>query len=122
MSELTNEELRTEIAKAKGYEPLHGGLMRTDWIGTVTDGHWHVVVTPKWSTDITAAWGLVEEMIKDKLSEVYLCTLEGYSSARMMRDTNGKKINSVEMVASGIADNMPRAICLAWLKWKEGTK
>jgi hypothetical protein len=131
-AKMTDEELRIEIAKAKG------------WTFWVSKEKWYAVAMPgkeppfssgyrtqvydpenyhpsweghAWSTDIAAAWVLVEEMRENGL----LLSLRdsGVNWFVVIRSEKGGEYADVAKANSPTA---PRAICLAYLAWKDGTK
>ena len=85
-----------------------------NWIGTTTGytaGDEPVWLPKPYSTDISAAWEVVEKMRADKLS----ITLTGY-----WEGSTGKwwvnVLDNVETVATVRTDTAPHAICLAALE------
>ena len=123
---LTPDELRAEIAKRRGYELKHGFLdevcinPKDYWVtpaGRLTS------VLPDWTTDIAAAWELVEEMItpKDESLAAILASHRPYiiwNGEDWIYLVSGDE--SDEQVARGTT--LPLAISRAWLIWKTEAK
>jgi hypothetical protein len=113
--ELTPEELRLAIIKAKGiitgtaqtHDFRHGyGPVR---MINLPDGK----DIPNWPADIAAAWELVEEIIADGRQVLLYCDRYNYVCKILEHRFGGKMLFVSE------ADTAPLAICRAWLAWKE---
>jgi len=99
---MTDDEIRTSIAKAKGIEKI-------GWVhpnGTFVPGYLY------WLTDIKAAWELVDEM---ESQDIRLIIFTG------VNDIHGYKKGEDDTILFEIygAPTIKHAICLAWLAWKE---
>lgn len=125
----TNEELRLEIAKAKGWKMWNTYYKNTsflplcpedkldvevgfevEWVTSHPRLYWQTG-DPNWPENIAAAWELVEEIplveaVKVERTEKnephYWCA-----------------IVKGDDWYTGEAETAPRAICLAWLEWKK---
>lgn len=123
---LTPERLRAEIAKRKGYVIGSGPMdSAAKYSGckwwTAPDGR-RTSVIPDWTSDITAAWELVEEMnnSEEGLSDLWygtVCGKLGWIYTFRFYFMGAYKHGATELIAS--SDTAPLAICRAWLMWKE---
>lgn len=88
--------------RPNNYSGLEGKINNTDGTKDV----------PRWTTDLTAAWTLVEEMptfvsvIREKIGGYY-CGCQGFV------DEQGD-----EFVYEAAGDTAPEAIARCWLAWK----
>ena len=107
-AEMSDDALRLEICDRKGwtsirryrgYDDKWTGEHDTETFGVTRDP------IPNWPVSIEAAWELVEEMDCENI------TIE-----------NGwlVMVDDMSRTIKGIAPTAPRAICLAWLMWKQG--
>ena len=127
--QMTDEELRLAIAKAKGgkisyrpgapdspmvtmdkhvYEVSRFGWLELDSLGDKTPT-WFC---RDWPTDIAAAWELVGDMLYYDIKSI----AKGKVVAVLYPERNLLKAKV------GKSNTTPRAICIAWLKWQEATK
>ena len=137
---MTNEEIRLAIAKAKGaklwFRPgaptaplltlknifIHSSWQELPITRVIGNEYWDI---PNWPEDIAAAWELVEEMEGgDEIHayEVYMYCGRGDGRYRVTvfdARWNGEDTTQLTKITSQLEDDMPRAICLAWLAWKE---
>ena len=120
---LTDNEIRLKIAELKGWRVYDVNLdYRVEkYMGTSPEGVFYAVL-PDWPTDIAAAWEMVEEI---KAAGIWFmmgnpdfnpdaAMVHGWWAKLYLPDddTGGIEIEQV-------ADTAARAICLAWLTWKE---
>jgi hypothetical protein len=141
-AKMTDEELRIEIAKAKGWREFivppdynHENGGNVIYVPPTITEHDLVYALPNigkvaqfyfcrnWSTDMAAAWGLVEEAS---------CVKVGFSLANMQYVETKRIVyeaifydewgGPITEKFIAIAPTAPRAICLAWLAWQDGTK
>jgi hypothetical protein len=127
MTEPTNDEIRLAIAKAK-----HWGFVQINknpdrfWcyhfsIGSVGATEVDALDTESkitdektsWPVDMASAWELEQEIKNDGLAVTLID--HAYKCKVIVRYEKGGEYNA--MVKSE-ADTAPRAVCLAWLKWK----
>ncbi len=120
MSELTNDEIRRKIAELKGIEVVAQTTTMPDGSSIPTGVLFMKIrntcgFLPDWPVSIEDAWGLVEEMRMSPASvnvqgdygeKGFVCYVHPYPT--------DETITLFEH-----ADTAPRAICLAWLGWKE---
>ena len=120
MDTMTDDEIRLKIAKAKGW-------VKTDSVftaGAVTiaavgwyksDAETNTIETmsvlPDWPRDIAAAWGLVEEMPHVRVVKWSIY----WSCSVCPKDT----FLDIPGYFYEQGDTAPRAICLAWIAWRE---
>lgn len=104
---MTDEELRLNVAKRKGFDKLR--TSRGRWWGEQQATGYARVYIPDWPADIAAAWGLVEEMV-DGHADPHIS--HGWNPNTWDCDTISPRIHS-------LAPTAPRAICIAWLMWKD---
>jgi hypothetical protein len=151
MSELTNDELKLEIAKAKGWRCIRfvstnkNPPVRTItslippgetaigegseyWV-TENSDEWNekgYLLDMYWPTDIAAAWELADEagfVVGPQWSggldshRIGWCVYSDWVSV-----SNDIWSFDSDRYSLAIADTAPRAICLAWLKWKESIR
>ena len=119
-SKLTDDELRLEIAKAKGIEVVHHFNNQEHYYvnGMNGTGGVYYSILPKWPTDIAAAWELIEE-IKNEY-EVYISLGSDWVHVNVIQDNVNEDIDhEITTIAEGISPSASRAICLAYLQWVE---
>ena len=114
-TEMTDEELRLAIAKAKGWiESTENGAR---WINPRGGA---IFTIPNWPKHIHTAWELVEEM---KVGGYYVrvdTPFTADSPYQVKVDEMGWADHNPPPPGGWYsADTAPRAICLAWLAWKE---
>ena len=125
MSEMTNDEIRPKIARAKGWRVDNASITHDNppaldfYVDAQGEQHGPVYAW-NWPEDIAAAWGLVEEMRSDNwvqmrtpfgdgpLNDGYWCGC----TPKGVTGWNGEPDNWTQ------ADTEPRAICLCYLAWK----
>jgi hypothetical protein len=102
---MTDEVLRVKIAALKGWN-----IAEKD--------------APNWPVDIAAAWELVEEMKQiggavcvEWATEFIDAPFKWWCGANVPQDYKVKPFTC--KWHSGRADTAPRAICLAYIAWKE---
>jgi hypothetical protein len=132
---LTPEQLRVEIAKAKGWtykqespdiENYFCRLVgnKSGWWNKSGQDEWICAYChepfPDWPTDISAAWELVEEVQKDDSCWLVITTNGNEKFACSIHETTSED-GTTECYAN--ESTAPLAICRAWLLWKqEGEK
>jgi hypothetical protein len=127
---LTPEELRLEIAQAKGWgevrkndsgewrqAPGYGDLAdyQPDYLGVPPDSGWgggHSEGLPNWPADIAAAWELVEEMIENGEAPGEFI-MSWYEEKKWYCQSPDRHLQNYTY-----ADTAPLAICRAYLLWK----
>lgn len=108
MSELTDDEIRRKIAELKGIEVVAQTTIMPDG-SSIPTGILFMKIRnncgflPEWPVSIKDAWELLEEMPT------------GYAVWRTRKHWICRKIGGKWVEA----ETAPRAICLAWLGWKE---
>jgi hypothetical protein len=127
-AEMTNEELRLAIAKAKGYRwyVVQHDAYLVNSAGRLMISRDAVMVDepyparniylkcPNWPTSITDAWELVVEMRLNHCDPGIAGSWEpGGYTASFCNLAHAGEYETFD------ADTAPRAICLAWLAWKE---
>ena len=122
MTEPTTEQIRRAIARAKGWKVVFRrdfdvALPPEHEIDTfeVIDG-WKVkdlrwAIGARWVEDIAAAWELIEEMPAGKTSLHKILFVDD-NRVEWECDFGSERWEET------IAETAPRAICLAWMKWK----
>lgn len=105
---MTYDELRIKIATLKGWteinDPVDGEAKRPN------GEYAYSGVIPNWPGDISAAWELVEEMIANR------------KRPKIDRVAESEWRVSVDHNYCVVYDESPaRAICLAYIAWKEGS-
>lgn len=113
---LTDAELNEAIAEAKGWVSSTG---RLDWASSHDAPYWEklhgirTAILPDWSTDISDAYKLEDEIIddsqRDSYSEILFAIIDPYPQPNIWR-------------IWPIIHATPRQRATAWLKWKEVTK
>lgn len=102
---MTDDEIRIKIALLRGY--LNVANREGSITGTVP-GERYIDDVPNWPVSIADGWELVEEMYNYNIKKIGTeTTAVLYPDTHILRGKVGK------------ADTAPRAICLAWLAWKE---
>lgn len=127
--QMTPEQLRLEIIKAKGWKKTGvnrfgirkpGNIqMFIDDVYSLPDGT-SKILFPEWPTNITAAWELVEEMRQADNTEVYLDAMYNHFGIHVFNNEQfgDEQSNSLHLLAEAHAETMPLAICRAYLQWK----
>lgn len=123
---MTNDEIRLKIAKLK-LEPLGWCVINSErgWFEKKREYAPGVEVkklenTPNWPENVADAWGLFEELSANHFS-TKLMTWDHVDNACIIlhhRQGHDENISDDEIMA----DTAPRAICLAWIAWKESQK
>jgi hypothetical protein len=126
MNELTNEELRLEIAKAKGWKNIfyYDGPDITTWMGLDPDQHYSgQFALPDWSTDIAAAFALEDEIPQISWMAYYkhLEYVVAHDSATIFTDTFDDEAR-MEVHHFQLIHATARQRSLAWLAWMEAKK
>jgi hypothetical protein len=135
MVAMNDDELRLKIAKLKGVDKLEHlpetyyerAFIDDDGRPDGVDG-WECprchanmsdpLCCPSWPRDIAAAWGLVEEVQEYGMSVCVQTEFSQYSCF-ISKYPNSPIPYTAYKAIDTLADTAPRAICLAWLKWKE---
>jgi hypothetical protein len=129
-SELTDEDIVLAIRETKGYEFQQNAPEGNFCLTVGNDKGWWKIpgykewtcaqcydISPDWSTVIAEAWELFEEMpewvtvMKTTGENKWYCGCHGSS------DEQGNIY-----WYQAFADTAPRAICIAWLIWKDAQK
>ncbi len=118
----TNDELRRKIAELRGYKRMYGFMDQASsqeheyWI---TPDGFKTVILPNYPFEIADAWGLVEEAGLSVMK-----TDNGYLAGRF--DLDQEYLDVEEGIIDGhlsrgysAADTAPRAISMAYIRWKE---
>jgi hypothetical protein len=121
MNEL--DELRLKIAKEKGYTHVIGKM---DAASRYPTEYWLVgnsktSVLPDWTTDIAAAWELVEEIKSDGREVGVTFVRNSYNKFTGWMVDVGPK-NGLQHSITVTGATAPEAICSAYLAWKEEQK
>lgn len=131
---LTPEQLRVEIARRKGWKfwrdpnyrdgectvfppeldysdcSPYGYLVDPSKMDSIV----FEINTQDWTTDIAAAWELVEEMIENGEAPGELI-ISWYEDKKWYCQSADRKVENY-----AYADTAPLAICRAWLMWRKG--
>jgi hypothetical protein len=127
---MTDEQLRLAIAKVKGYSlyqiGANGYVARSSGLSPkeehrvdefVNPQHIRFFFTPDWPVDISAAWELWEEIpVIAMLKNHDISEIQVYDEGEAVRENTAV----VRYRISGKFS--PRAICIAYLAWKDATK
>ena len=123
---LTPEELRVEVAKAKGWTKISLSTHNNSTWGLPPgkSSPWQGNIIPGWPTDIFTAWQLVEEMriadwnpsiywddVDDKGPGNWACCIEHFG-----------KTEEEYICFVSIGKTAPIAICKCYLLWKSEDK
>lgn len=115
---MTDRELDAAVARALGWTDIVCHSATNDMSGTNPRGIGRACGVPLYSTDIAAAWELVEAMEDMDPSLSYQETLCSWQ----IELVKGPSLGYVDSVCGSVrwlyADTAPRAICLAFLKSK----
>lgn len=108
IAKMTDEELRLEIAKAQGWDKIR--RYRDRWTGEHDTEEWGVTRDriPEYPLEISGAWELVEEMGELENVTVELCNHQWEC-----------RTDDYARTIYGHGKTAPRAICEAWLMWKD---
>jgi hypothetical protein len=107
---MNDVEIRRKIAELKGWK-RQGSMADGTQIGISPDGI-SLSIVPDWPVDIADAWGgLFEELPEPK-------ELEKNNTGWFVGCGYGIVPGEVFQFAE-VADTAPRAICLAYIQWKE---
>jgi hypothetical protein len=112
---MDNDEIRIKIAELKGveYEVIH--FIEGDELCIKDDDNAYMPI-PNWSVSIADAWELVEEMKRYRLHVKIKANPTNdyeFSCSVESNEYNFKEYR---------ADTAPRAICLAYIAYKESQK
>lgn len=115
---MDNNELRLEIAKAKGWTKLHPHC-NNPHKHEILDGlegewpeHTFLVEIPNWPASISDALELILETPRMQINYYHVSKRKDFEPLWTVR------INMMDTLEFRAA-TAPRAICLAWLAWKE---
>jgi hypothetical protein len=129
-AQMTDEQLRLAIVKAKGYGLYQigqtGYVAMSSGMSPKLEKHrvdefvnpQHIqIFTPDWPVDISAAWELWEEIpVVALLKNHDISEIQVYDEGEAVRD-------NIAVVRYRISGKFsPRAICIAYLAWKDATK
>lgn len=111
-SKMTDEELNEAIFKEKGWQKLPFPAS-PEWQRPTVNGveHWWFVMTP----DYTHDWRLCGDLLEEMRNQCFVSLMNG-------RLDNPAWVCIIFLNPAGISTSAPtpqRAICEAWLAWKE---
>jgi hypothetical protein len=119
-------ELDAQVAKIMGYrvqdyeeysqDGKHWEKRKTDYLWLLKENE-PAKVAPKWSTDITAAWGLVEKLSQD--DKVVRVSVDAICNSQLSSCSIHEPDLYETMLIEKIAETAPLAIVRAFLKANE---
>jgi hypothetical protein len=134
-SMMSDDELRIAVAKALGWQfmrvterslrayPIKPGESSNGYYPSkegdeIVFANEYDYCDPDWPTSIAAAWELVEEAAQDGVG-MDLFTIHEDNHFWYRTELFDPPGGPMPEVYSAESESAPRAICVAWLKWKE---
>lgn len=114
ISELTADELQAEIAEKRGWKLSEPPFKSSNTVEWLTPGGGVGTSLPKWTTEISAAWGVLEEMKRHPLVVNVKLNISNNVKITFLEYRPIPHNNAIIYEA----DTAPLAICRAWLAWK----